>query len=659
MTTTRIWQTTLGVLLAGVLAVPATAPAASARKRAATPAALPSFNSCGALLGYAKRNARRTGGGTGVPTRAGVVVPQVLDAPVAVQTLSDTAAPPSAQSPAAAKSEAGTAAPSFSTTNVQEAGVDEPDIVKTDGRHVFAITGDELRALDVTGDAPRLVGSLALDGGGQQLFIRGDRALVMSTSYGNQTFGFATDIAIVSSKVVLSEVDISNPAAMAVRRSMTVDGALADARMTGGTARVVVGSSPGFVRPAAIRRTTARRFVPRTILRSRLSGKTFRRSIVACDDVRHPRAFSGLDLLTVLTIDLDKGLFDVDRDAIMAGAQTVYGSPDALYVASQRYIPSVENGRALPERARTEIHRFDASKPGETTYTASGDVAGFVLNQYSLSEFDGALRVASTEEPQWFDGVQPGESESYVTVLSTGGSKLTPLGRVGGLGKGERIYAVRFAGDKGYVVTFRQVDPLYTLDLSDKSNPRVLGELKILGFSAYLHPISENLLLGVGQDATAQGRTLGTQLSLFDVSDLRNPSRLAVASLGGNSSSDAEFDPHAFLFWKPADLAVIPVQTFGNAGQTFSGAVGFRVGTSSLAEAGRITHPSPSPSSGQPGFAPPIGRSLVIGDRLYTLSFAGLAASRLDNLAPLAFTAFPQPPAPEPGPDPVPLPAPG
>lgn len=663
--TTRMGRGLLAGLLLAALAVPAAAPAAT-RKRAALPSALPAFNSCGALLSYARRNARRTGGRTGVPTRAGAIVPQVLEGPVAVQALSDTAAP----APAAAESKAGagTATPTFSTTNVQEAGVDEPDIVKTDGKHVFAIANGTLRALDVTGDAPKLVGSLDLAGGGQELFIRGDRALVMSTSYGGAPgIGFAKDVVFASSTVILTEVDISNPAAMNVRRSMTVDGALVDARMTGATARVVVGSSPGFVRPAAIGGAGVRRWVPRTTLRSRLSGRTFRRSVVACDDVRHPRAFSGLDLLTVLTIDLDKGLFSVDRDAIMAGAQTVYGSTTGLYVASQRYSPAAEAGRALPAAPHTEIHRFDASKPGETSYASTGEVPGFVLNQFSLSEFDGALRVASTEEPQWFDGVQTGDSQSFVTVLAEHGARLVELGHVGGLGKGERIYAVRFAGDKGYVVTFRQVDPLFTLDLSDKANPRVVGELKIQGFSAYLHPISDDLLLGVGQDATAQGRTLGTQLSLFDVSDLRNPARRAVASLGGNSSSDAEFDPHAFLYWQPTSLAVIPLQTFGQTGQTFSGAVGFRVAPSSLVEAGRVTHPSPapnpspspSPAPGQPtvpdqqSFTPPIGRSLVIGDRLYTLSFAGLAANRLDTLAPLAFEAFPQPPAP---PDPVPVP---
>jgi len=633
--TTTIRTTCVGralpALVLAALAAPAMAPAASP-KPPGSPSALPAFSSCGSLLSYVRRNARRTGGRTGVPTRAGAVVPQVLSAPPAVQALTGPR-----PAPAAAETQKDSAAPSFSQTNVQEAGVDEPDIVKTDGRRVFAIAGDTLYALDVTGDAPRLVGSLALAGsGGHELFVRGDRALIMSTSYGGA--GFAADVIIAASKVVLTEVDLSDPAAMAVRRTMTVDGALVDARMTGGTARVVVGSSPDVVRPAAIGRAGVRRWVPRTVLRSRLSGRTFRRSVVACDDVRHPRAFSGLDLLTVLTIDLDKGLFSVDRDAIMAGAQTVYASTAGLYVASQRYVPALEAGRTLLARMRTEIHRFDASKPGETSYAASGEVAGFVLNQYALSEHDGVLRVASTEEPQWFDGVRAGESESFVTVLAERGSRLPALGRVGGLGRGERIYAVRFAGDKGYVVTFRQVDPLYTLDLSRKTDPRVLGELKMRGYSAYLHPVSDDLLLGVGQDASDAGRTLGTQLSLFDVSDLRRPVRRAVASLGASSSSDAEFDPHAFLLWNPANLAVIPLQTFGSGGQTFSGAVAFRLGPSSLTEAGRVTHPSPAPD----GFAPPIGRSLVVGERLYTLSYAGLATNRLDTLAPVAFAAFAQ-----------------
>ncbi|HVF77016.1 MAG TPA: beta-propeller domain-containing protein [Solirubrobacteraceae bacterium] len=624
----------LAALVVLLLALPAAAPAAA--KRTAKPSALPTFPSCKSLLGYARSNARRTGGRTGVPTRAGVLVPQVLAGPLRTDALPSV----TANAPAAADSQRGGAesvVPDFSPTNVQEAGVDEPDIVKTDGRIVFAVAEGKLRALDVTGASPRIVGSLDLDGAhGHQLLIRGNRLLVVSSSFGGGPI--ASDVIASASQVVLSEVDIGDPALMKVLRTMTMEGALVDARLTGATARVVVGASPDYIRPAAIATAPVRRFVPRTVLKSNVSGRTFRRSVAACDEVRHPRRFSGLDLLTVLTIDLDKGLFNVDRDAIMAGAQTVYASTTGLYVASQRYVAALEAGRTVPGQSRTEIHRFEAAKTGETSYASSGSVAGFVLNQYSLSEFDGALRVASTEEPAWFDGRLARDSESFVTVLGERGSELALLGRAEGLGKGERIYAVRFAGDKGYVVTFRQVDPLYTLDLSKKTDPRVVGELKILGYSAYLHPISDELLLGVGQDASAQGRTQGTQLSLFDVSDPRQPARRAQASLGANASSTAEYDPHAFLFWKPSSLAVIPLSVYGDTGQSFEGAVGFAIGAASITEAGRITHP---PKGAGETYKPPIGRSLVIGQTLYTLSYAGLAANRVDTLASLSFTAFP------------------
>jgi len=651
----------LAICLAAVLATAVTAPA-DAAKRKHKASALPAFSSCASLVTYAHRGARRAGGGIGVPTRAGAIAAQVLTAPGPVAA--DQGAPTTAPAPAAPTASAGESktAPSFSSTNVQEAGIDEPDIVKTDGERVFAIVNGKLNAVDVSGATPKLAGSLDLAGSGShRMLIRGDRALVMTTSYGAGVVADGVAASSIApyggSKVLLTEIDISDPAALVVRRTMELDGSVADARLHGGTARVVVVSSPQPVAPPQIASTGVRRYVPRTTLRSKVSGRTFRRSVVACDDVRHPRSFSGLDLLTVLTIDLDKGLFDVDRDAIMAGAQAVYGSPTSLYVASQRYVAAIESGRSLPASARTQIHRFDASREGMTSYAGSGEVPGFVLNQYSLSEHEGALRVASTDEPQWFEGTITRDSESHVTVLEIGGSTLSRLGRVGGLGKGERIYAVRFVGDNGYVVTFRQVDPLYTLDLSDKRNPKVLGELKILGYSAYLHPVSENLLLGVGQDATEQGRRLGTQLSLFDVSDLRKPTRRAQAALGANSSTAAEFDPHAFLYWNATRLAVIPLTVYGDgaAVSPFKGAVGFRVGTASLGETGRVTHPA------QAGQAPEIARSLVIGDKLFTLSYAGLGASRLDTLAPLSFVALPaprQPPRPEPVPLPAPAPAP-
>jgi hypothetical protein len=310
----------LATLALGAAAAPA------AQARTAKPSALPAFSSCKALLSYARGGARRTGGGVGVPTRAGALGAEALGRPSTVAV--DGARPLPAVAPqASAKEDAGNATPSFSSTNVQEAGVDEPDLVKTDGRRVFAVTDGTLYAIDVTGAAPKLVGSLALDGYAQQLLLRGNRLLVMSAGSGAVPLPaagkVAGDIAYRRSTAVLTEVDVSDPAAMVVRRTMGLDGAIVDARLTGGTARVVVVSSPGFVAPQSTASTGVRRYVPRTTLRSEVSKRTFRRSVVPCDDVRHPRAFSGLDLLTVLTVDLDKGLFNVDRDAILAGAQTV------------------------------------------------------------------------------------------------------------------------------------------------------------------------------------------------------------------------------------------------------------------------------------------------------------------------------------------------
>jgi hypothetical protein len=385
-----------------------------------------------------------------------------------------------------------------------------------------------------------------------------------------------------------------------------------------------------------LERAALRTFVPATTIRSRISGRTFRRGVVPCDDVRRPDAFSGLDLLTVLTIDLDRGLYSVDRDAIMAGAQTVYASDKSLYVASQRYVPGLQDAGDVPAGMRTEIHRFDASHDGATTYAGSGTVPGFVINQFALSEFDGALRVASTDEPAWLpDAGAPEPAQSYVTVLRGQGDQLAQVGQVGGLGKGQRIYAVRFLGPTGFVVTFRQVDPLYALDLARPDAPRVAGELELTGYSAYLHPVGDGLLLGIGQEATDQVR--GTQVSLFDVSDLSHPRRLQHVVFG-SGSSDAEFEHHAFLWWAPTGLAVLPLQTFTGSG-SFVGAVGLHVTPGALTEIGRVVH-----DSGQ-GVAP-VSRSLVAGDRLYTLSYLGLQASRLDTLAPAGFAAFPPPAAP-------------
>jgi uncharacterized secreted protein with C-terminal beta-propeller domain len=212
------------------------------------------------------------------------------------------------------------------------------------------------------------------------------------------------------------------------------------------------------------------------------------------------------------------------------------------------------------------------------------------------------------------------------------------IGRAGDLGHGERIYAVRFVGDAAYVVTFRQIDPLYVVDLSTPTAPRVRGELKLTGYSAYLHPITDGLLLGVGQEATPEGRTAGSQLSLFDVADPEHPRRIAQRLLGAGNST-VETDPHAFLYWAPTRLAVLPLTSYDQAkGSSATGAVGFHLAAASgITDAGRVSH------AGVDGQEAPIDRSLVVDGRLYTLSYAGLGRSALDTLAPAGFVAFPPP----------------
>jgi uncharacterized secreted protein with C-terminal beta-propeller domain len=358
-----------------------------------------------------------------------------------------------------------------------------------------------------------------------------------------------------------------------------------------------------------------------------------------CRRVLRPARFSGTDVLTVLTIDLDKGLPAVDSDAIMSGGQVVYASGQSLYVATQKWTPEAVSPQAEPpSRSFTTIHRFATADPDSTSYRASGEVPGYLLNQFSMSEHEGMLRAASTETPLWWPGLQDAESQSFVTVLDERDGALVQVGQVGGLGRGERIYAVRFLGDVGYVVTFRQTDPLYTVDLSDSAQPRVRGELKIPGYSAYLHPIGEDLLLGVGQEATLDGRVQGLQLSLFDVSDLAHPVRMAQLRLGDRwSQSAVEWDHHAFLWWPATKLAVLPMDS-----QAFQGALGFRVGRAGgIAEVGRVTHPA-----GDASWTPPVSRAVVVGDRLFTISDLGIKASGLGDFGDRGWVAFPQPPEP-------------
>jgi hypothetical protein len=619
----------LRALLAAALVLALVAPVASGDARAApqkpgaAKAGLKRFGSCSGLVRYARRNALRNARSLIVPRREEFLRGGGQDDSGAGGG-ERVGGPPPAATPAPDED--------FSGTNVQEAGVDEPDIVKTDGSRLFVVAGDELHSIDPRAATPSLLDSLPLpEGYGHELLLRGDRALVISNVYDS-------DIDIGASPIVgltrITEVDVSDPGQLRVINTLDADGNYLSARLTGETARVVITSSPrALTSVRRVRRAQLGGWTPRAVLTRRATGRKRTSRLVPCRWVRRARTFSGVDQVSVVTIDMERGLPAVDTDALMTDADTVYASTDSLYVASHRWLdPLAFADREPPDGMKTAIHQFDASQRGRTQYRSSGEVRGFLLSQWALSEHAGHLRVASTQSPDWWFG-DPGESESHVTVLREQDGRLAEVGRVAGLGRGERIYAVRFMGDVGYVVTFRETDPLYTVDLSAPTAPRVLGELKILGYSAYLHPVGPGLLLGVGQDATAEGARRGTQLSLFDVTDLRNPRRLHQRTLGAFSDSAVEWDHRAFLYWPATNLTVIPVEDWE---RDFFGAVGFRASPATgITQVGRLTHQADPPYEGT------IQRTLVIGGRLFTVSNSGVMATPLDTLRGGAWLPFP------------------
>jgi hypothetical protein len=374
----------------------------------------------------------------------------------------------------------------------------------------------------------------------------------------------------------------------------------------------------------------------------------------------------------VLTFDLTSdALGSGDGVSIVADGTTVYGTGSSLYVAGdERWLAGAATavagpgmpaaGASTPGSAaagqQTDIYRFDITGAGPPRFAAGGSVPGYLIDQYALSEWHGYLRVATTTGTSWARADGPPAdaqtSSSAVYVLSTRGPVMRLAGHVTGLGLTERIYSVRFMGPVGYVVTFRQTDPLYTVDLSDPAQPRVRGSVALTGYSAYLHPASDTRLIGIGRQADAMGHVGGTQVSLFDVSDLAAPTRLATFALTA-AISNAEFDPHAFLYWPAAHLMVVPLQATGMAAGApvppdgaaqspdaqQSGALVLRIGDSGITEAGFVTQPDSANTTGYPGYSP-IERSLIIGRTLWTISTAGARASDLTTLRQQGWVPF-------------------
>jgi len=584
------------------------------------------FGDCPDLLGYLQGESleRVTAWGLGGQPywRGGGPMPAMGDDMAAAeQATSDT----TAAGAAPARATDG----SYSTTNTQEVGVDEGDIVETDGTYVYVAGVDGVRIVEVAG--ARVVGQLEVPDGSHQLLLDGTRLLVVSSTYRS------------GEETVVSLFDVADPGQPTLVRRSHLEGRIVATRAIDGTARLVLTTQLAtrlpFVYPdqfgldedraleanqRVIRESAIDDWMPRWFDENGDGSFGEMGVSLDCANVAAPRDFAGLGISWIASVDMAAGSSPVGAAGIVSNGEVVYASQGNVYLATQSwdwFHQTSDGSDVITEQPPTLIHQFALGEGGTADWVASGEVPGRLLNQFAMGEYLGDLRVASTID----DWTGASTSESVVTVLRPASGELAQIGQVRGLGLTEQIYAVRFMGPQGYVVTFRQTDPLYVLDLSDPTNPQVTGELKIPGYSAYLHPVGDGLLLGVGQDADLSGRTLGTQLSLFDVSDPTNPVQVSTLPIGG--SSEAEWDHKAFLYWPEDGTIVIPSSPWwGGCGPSVdcladqltsngAGVVVAQLQGTQLVGRGVIEHEHRN----QSGCWNPMNRSMIIGSEIVTV----------------------------------------
>ncbi len=584
------------------------------------------FSDCDELLSHLKEEARERVGPYGLNYQGGPFwgMPEPFlarDIEIEAVEMDVASAEPESTSGSDAGSsfsgESGSTENSYTGTNVQEMGVDEPDIIKTDGNRILIVNNGVLSHIAIDGPEGTKTDQIEITAGwGHELFISGNRALLFTNGEGHEVGimesslsededmaemsvmpGFYTPMAHVI------EIDLSDPYNLQVVSEMKIEGHYLSARLVGNTVRMAINSAPNqleWVYPSSpgsedratrfnrelIDETTIEDWTPRFVLTKGETSSTG--SLLACEDLHRPESFSGFDVVSVLSFNIEDGLTEGSGVGVLASGQTVYSSLDRFYVATTKWVEaeiSEEDFDEWSESYSTDIHAFSISTEAPAQYAASGIVQGTLLNQFSMDEHDGYLRIITTTGSPWDER---NLSESQLVVLEEQESVLEKVGQVGGLGKGESLYSARLLDDIGFAVTFRQIDPFYVLDLSDPTNPEVVGELKIPGFSTYLHPIDENYVIGIGQNATDEGRVLGLKVSLFDVSDKTDPRETATWTMN-DANSPAESDHRAFQIY--GQTIILPVQSWSG---NFNGAVLLEVGEGKISYVGEITHETES-----------------------------------------------------------------
>jgi uncharacterized secreted protein with C-terminal beta-propeller domain len=546
---------------------------------------------------------------------------------------------------------------SWSSTNVQEDGVDEADFVKNDGDHIFVLDRSGLTILDSwPAEDLHEVARVEIEGTPNSLYFDAvDRVVVFSVLQDGRPSpeSGAGDFDAPAPEdnwwdpvTKVTVLDVSDRGAPSLVRESYFDGSLRSSRRVGDKVYVVVTNYLGDVyssafsqsRPAArqlVRNSIAADWLPRLQDNSKADDvwQTEERPLTRCEDVYRPNVRTELYYAGVITMDLADAAAPMDSVGIFTRADTVYASADSLYLAMTEY----DNGpfRSRDGSVDSRIHKLDISDV-EPRPTAAGVVPGRMLNNFSMGEHDDFLRVATTV---WTDGgpLQGSTSSNGVYVMEQDGTSLVTAGEVDGLAAGESIYAVRFMGEKAYVVTFEQIDPLFTIDLSDPRNPEVMGELEVTGFSNYLHPMGDDHLIAVGEEISANGwEQLGLQVSLFDVSDFSSPDLADRVIVDANGWSEAQYDHHAFTWYEDQEVLALPVVRweYGETGNT-TGLELFRINElDGIEEIGEVDHTSYADDEVEDYWwygCNNVRRSIFIEDYVFAVSNMGIQVAMIDT----------------------------
>lgn len=543
----------------------------------------------------------------------------------------------------------------YSETNIQVEGVDEPDIVKTDGNYLYIIANSKLYIVKAyPPEDAEVLSIIELDEYVylNDLFINDDRLVIFVTSSRNPVDDGQQDNCWWGIPTTIIKIyDISNREYPELIKDVEMDGSYFNSRMVGNYIYVIATEYSYWI----LQDDDGTLAIPELTINN-VTRK------IQPNEIYYYDVPDDINTMThVIAIDIFNE--EVNQKSYLLGSsQNIYVSMNNIYLTyttyDNAYSPIYESN--YNSEQNTIIHRISINN-GDITYKGQGRVPGSILNQFSMDEHDGHFRIATTIGHVSRNG---GGSTNNVYILD---DTLNITGKVEELAPGERIYSVRFMGDKGYVVTFKKVDPLFVIDLSDPNNPSVLGKLKIPGYSDYLHPLDENHIIGIGKDTVEAEYSdfawyQGIKMALFDVSDYENPIEEAKVIIGDRGTdSPALRDHKAFLFDKEKELLVIPVSLYeiddeikqqnnGNTGNyygdfTFQGVYVYHLSLEDGFEYfGRITHLEDEDilKSGSYWYdwESSIQRSLYIEDVLYTISEDMVKMNRLDDLSEINSVEF-------------------